>query len=278
MIHPVVCCRVRPLSLLEKGTVSCSPNGTSLAIESMGSFEMDYVFNADATQDQVFARIVPPLLNDIMRGINCTLFTYGQTGSGKTYTMQGGSPNPEDNSRGIIPRVVDAIFRYDSDHLGATANTSNGRHLREFMFSMLEIYQEKLNDLLANPIPPTSSKDNSPVALRIRELGDGTIFVQGLSEVAIKNSDDFHTLLQQGLKRRVTGGHKMNQESSRSHLCCMIFVRQLTANGARINSKIHLIDLAGSELVPVQYCVSWLRIHLSYICLWLIIRCSISFY
>jgi hypothetical protein len=60
--------------------------------------------------------------------------------------------------------------------------------------------------------------------------------------------------------RRAVGSHAMNAESSRSHLCCTLTVRQpgpVTAAAAGagaeagvMSSKFHLVDLAGSEMVP----------------------------
>lgn len=42
----------------------------------------------------------------------------------------------------------------------------------------------------------------------------------------------------------------MNSESSRSHFCCIINIQIITiSNGEKVNSKLHLIDLAGSEMV-----------------------------
>ena len=42
----------------------------------------------------------------------------------------------------------------------------------------------------------------------------------------------------------------MNMESSRSHLVCIMNLRQSKPHaGQRISSKVHLIDLAGSEMV-----------------------------
>lgn len=134
--------------------------------------------------------------------------------------------------------------------------------------SMLEIYQEKLFDLLSdsssgsNNSNNITNNNNSNNSLRIRELGDGSIFVQGLTESLITTQAEFATLLQTGLKRRVTASHAMNAESSRSHLCVTIYLKQqqtvTNSNGgnaskgkvsSKLSSKMHLIDLAGSELV-----------------------------
>ena len=143
-----------------------------------------------------------------------------------------------DESQGIIPRTVDAIF--------AEIIRCQDKGKFEVVYSMLEIYQEKLNDLL---IPPSPSKAASSSSLKIRELSDGTIWIQGLTEVNISSLQEFTSFLQQGLKRRVTGSHGMNSESSRSHLCCSLTIKQQKNIGGKISSKLHLIDLAGSELV-----------------------------
>ncbi|KAF4324302.1 hypothetical protein BBO99_00000229 [Phytophthora kernoviae] len=68
-------------------------------------------------------------------GYHSSVFLYGQTGTGKTYTMQGGRGDP-----GIIQLGVQDIF----DHIA--------RHpSMEFLlrFSYLEIYNERIHDLLA---------------------------------------------------------------------------------------------------------------------------------
>lgn len=54
-------------------------------------------------------------------------------------------------------------------------------------------------------------------------------------------------------KRRATGSHLMNSQSSRSHFCCIFNIRKvLLAGGQKTSSKIHLIDLAGSEMVSMD--------------------------
>ena len=127
---------------------------------------------------------------------------------------------------GIVPRVGIRLLAENS-------------HATELRFSMLEIYQEKLRDLFASTIDSKS--------LRIREK-NGCCTIEGLTELEFKTDAEFMKLLNAGLKKRVVGDHLMNAESSRSHLCCVLNIRQLR-EGRRIKSKIHLIDLAGSEMV-----------------------------
>ena len=52
----------------------------------------DRVFDQGATQDDVF-HFVRPLIENVGKGINGTIFAYGQTGSGKTHTIFGSKPN-----------------------------------------------------------------------------------------------------------------------------------------------------------------------------------------
>jgi len=40
----------------------------------------------NSSQDQVFDKIARPIVVDVLKGFNGTIFAYGQTGTGKTYT------------------------------------------------------------------------------------------------------------------------------------------------------------------------------------------------
>lgn len=37
----------------------------------------------------VYSTVVKPMIEEVIKGYNCTVFAYGQTGTGKTYTMSG---------------------------------------------------------------------------------------------------------------------------------------------------------------------------------------------
>ena len=146
----------------------------------------------------------------------------------------------------------------------------------QIKLAILEVYQEQLKDLIGSPgsgnfISSTSSSNRdsnmsssiaagiSQQTLRIREQIDGTVWVEGLTEVVVSTPVDFNRLLMNALKRRVVGAHAMNDTSSRSHFCCILNVHQVFhATGVKINSKIHFIDLAGSEMVSrVVHCINF---------------------
>lgn len=52
------------------------------------SYSFDNVFTAFSTQEEVFEATVKPVILDVMRGFESTVFAYGQTGTGKTHTSK----------------------------------------------------------------------------------------------------------------------------------------------------------------------------------------------
>lgn len=46
-------------------------------------FSFDYVFASNDTQDYVYDQIARPVVDDVLKGYNGTVFAYGQTGTGK---------------------------------------------------------------------------------------------------------------------------------------------------------------------------------------------------
>jgi hypothetical protein len=113
-------------------------------------FTFDNVFGPESAQKDVFDAVGVPLVEDILKGYNATIFAYGQTGSGKTHTMMGPSIGDE-HLAGIIPRTVGALFEGIA---GADANI-------EFVIkvSYVEIYMERIRDLL----DPSHVRDNLAV-------------------------------------------------------------------------------------------------------------------
>jgi len=99
------------------------------------------------------------------------------------------------------------------------------------------------------------------------------VFVEGLSEWAVRSPNEIYSLMQKGALSRATATTKMNDMSSRSHAVFIIIVEQMTtmpANASEhqqqmnINNyvdddapkqikvgKLNLVDLAGSERVRV---------------------------
>jgi len=216
-------------------------------VENPGLFQLhrftfDYVFDMDSSQQEVYETTAKPAVISILQGYNSTIFAYGQTGTGKTFTMEGFTYNSTDNQRGIIPRSIEEIFNYIE---------SFSSHDTKFMVraSYLQIYNESISDLLK------PDKTN----LQIREDKKRGVFVEGLSEWAVRSPSDIYTLLQRGATSRATASTKMNDVSSRSHAVFVVTVEQMTIiddeRGESLTQikvgKLNMVDLAGSERIRV---------------------------
>jgi kinesin family protein 6/9 len=110
----------------------------------------------------------------------------------------------------------------------------------------MEIYNEKIFDLLQDLSNPEQVSD-----FTIAEEKEGRgVFVRGLTEVEVKNEGEALNLLFSGELARTTAMHKLNRRSNRSHSIFTVYVQQRQRSGVSekvTHSKLHLIDLAGSE-------------------------------
>ena len=68
-------------------------------------FTFDAVLPETSTQLQVYDSTARPVLHKFLQGFNGCVFAYGQTSSGKTHTMQGTAEQP-----GIMPQICKELF------------------------------------------------------------------------------------------------------------------------------------------------------------------------
>jgi hypothetical protein len=80
--------------------------------------------------------------------------------------------------------------------------------------SYLQIYNENISDLLKT----------ERTSLTIREDKKRGVFVEGLSEWAVRTPMEIYSLMQRGAMVRATAATKMNDVSSRSHAVFIIIV------------------------------------------------------
>lgn len=162
-----------------------------------------------------------------------------------------------DGEKGILPRAAELIFLKKK---GLLERFESGRTSCTIRLSILEVYQERLKDLLL--LSGVGQKPADAPQLRLREQSDGAVWVEGLTEVVLTEEQDFNRWVSAAMKKRIVGAHNMNAVSSRSHLCCVVSLSILQQGGSgmdgsgadkagekRISSKMHLVDLAGSEMV-----------------------------
>ncbi|KAJ3305073.1 Kinesin-like protein kif22 [Kappamyces sp. JEL0829] len=220
MSNPVqVFVRIKPRETDSPNSYSCKlVSQTQIAITNprnageVITYSFDRVFGPAAQQPLIWDAC-RDTVKEALGGRNVTIFAYGQTGSGKTWTM---------NNNGIILRTVQELLKSPTAAIQA---------------SYLEIYNEKIFDLLA--------ESNPGAGLDLRQNGT-SMQVSGAIYAPVRTTDDFRRQQDLALRHRSTASTNLNQESSRSHYIVQLVVDSV-ANGRKVTAKVHLVDLAGSE-------------------------------
>ncbi|CDJ48141.1 kinesin, putative [Eimeria brunetti] len=209
-----------------------------------------------ADQQRLYNEIGKDVLNNAYEGYNACLFAYGQTGAGKSYSMVGYGAN-----KGIIVRACEEIFaRID-------ANTDPNL-LAEVQISMLEIYNEQVQDLLM----PIEKRPKG--GLKIRHTPQLGTFVQDLTKCPVDSYAAIQAKLDEGENnarleptrlmihaKLVTAADAIATMASEqpwySHEVTAFLLQFLSRNSksdagsgepvSQKSSEISLVDLAGSE-------------------------------
>lgn len=244
-----VAIRVRPFSEQEKRAnpsgksivqISNGMDGDSVTFEARrGTRKMAYQHcfssvNPDsspppyASQETIFNTLGTHLVDSIMGGYNGCMFTYGQSGAGKTYSILGG----EGEAEGIFPRVAKSLFQ--------KLTTSSNVEVRGVYISMVDIYCEKIRDLLSD------SPLNDQPGLEVRRNQLIGLTVQGMSKRAVKGWDDIDKLLKIAQSKRLQGEMRYGHDLKRSHMVYFLTVQQVR-DGSTVDSQLAMVDLAGSD-------------------------------
>lgn len=233
--------RTRPMSDKEKGEKQASvlafPDEYTLQIPAKDAadkkpreFQFDYCFDAESTQDAVFEE-VRSLIQSSVDGYNVCIFAYGQTGSGKTFTINGPEGNP-----GIVRRSLEELYKI--------IDGMSGRLTVTVKSYMLELYQDKLIDLLYNAEHPRAERPT----LEVKKDPKGWVTVANCTVREVKGLQELNELQGEGLARRRVAHTQMNTESSRSHLIFSVVVEVTDVQTQSVTKgKLSFVDLAGSE-------------------------------
>ncbi|XP_048515959.1 uncharacterized protein LOC105683614 isoform X2 [Athalia rosae] len=238
--------------LLTNLKVSASKAGDSR--KRTRRYGFDYCFNSSlldsevqGSQERVYDIIGKSALDAIFSGFNACLVAYGQSASGKTYTMMGPKNDP-----GLTPRLCEGLF------LRILDQEKNGGQYYETVVSYLEIYNERVRDLLK----PSSSNSGG---LRVREHPKLGPYVQGLTRHTVSTLSSLMSYVEEGTRARKTASTSQNLSSSRSHALLTVSIASRADNScatvstasttglekkqqhAGRGARLHLVDLAGSE-------------------------------
>ena len=192
-------------------------------------------------------------LTNAFSGYNVCLFAYGQTGAGKSFSMVGG---PED--RGIVPRVAHELFEY-------IESKKQDNIAFEVVTSMIEIYKEKISDLLAD------AKKSKTEELKVREHPKTGPYVAGLTALSAHTYSEIERFLEMGNRNKSVAATHMNDVSSRAHTIfsikfCQTHLEHLgnesgLARETKKVSHINLVDLAGRYSLLRLLLLSLLLFH-----------------
>ncbi|XP_074013165.1 kinesin-like protein KIF9 isoform X2 [Numenius arquata] len=244
-VHTFV--RVKPTADFAQDMIKFGPDNKSIDIyikkdarkgvvnnrQTDWSFRLDGVLH-NTSQELAYETVAKKLVSEALIGYNGTIMCYGQTGAGKTYTMTGATA--EYKHRGIIPRAIQQVFKAAAHSVDPFVTVR---------ISYLEIYNETLFDLLAT----VASNGTSDMQMAVVDCPQG-VYVKGLSVHAVSHEEDALNLFFEGETNRVITEHTLNKNSSRSHCIFTIYIEsrfRVFSDGKCVNSKINLIDLAGSE-------------------------------
>lgn len=150
-----------------------------------------------------------------------------------------GSNDRRERHQGLAPRVAHELFNKLQER--------ESSHHIEVSVTMLELYTDKLGDLL------TSKEEGYASDLKIRlaeHTSSGLVEVEGAKMERATNANELLDIFNRGAKGRASSSTKMNADSSRSHMIATVVLSlRNRRTGKVIHGKLTLTDLAGSERV-----------------------------
>mmetsp|Transcript_54378 Transcript_54378/g.156366 ORF Transcript_54378/g.156366 Transcript_54378/m.156366 type:complete len:145 (+) Transcript_54378:286-720(+) len=108
---------------------------------------------------------------------------------------------------------------------------------------MLEVYSERLNDLLCDP----QARKNSKLDARVHpEVG---VYVVGATEELCESSENCISLIDFGNTTKIVHATAMNAQSSRGHIVFKLVLERRGGSDHRITTSevVYFADLAGRE-------------------------------
>lgn len=213
---------------------------------TLNEYAFDAVFDSSSSQRNVYERTAKPFITKALSGENVTVFAYGATSAGKTHTMYGSSRADEASlhaEAGIIPNAINDVFQ----HIEEKKNCLAVGEKWDVKLSYVEVYNEQILDLLGREV-------STGKILSLREDQEkGIMVIAGVIEQKVDSLEEVMEYLALGNRNRKTEATLANQVSSRSHAVLQLTIshtyRQSGGKENVVDSKLSLIDLAGSERV-----------------------------
>ncbi|UPR01526.1 kinesin [Chloropicon primus] len=199
-------------------------------------FKFDRVFDSGSSQDAVHLNSSRRVVMDFINGFNGTVMVYGQTGSGKTYTMFGNQKfeetfegSDEDAVEGIAQKTAKEVLKALGDR-----EDCHGIGWR-LGVTYVEVYGQEVYDLLKG----------GEIVGQSRVAGQRYV-LDGQTEWPVSTWPEISDYLKEGDAQKRKACTAMNERSSRAHTVFILSLTQ-TVDGRKVQSKLMLVDLGGSE-------------------------------
>ena len=238
-------------------------------------------------QEEVHITVGHEIVDSVLQGVSASCFAYGHTSTGKTYSLFGNVQTAQEAKNdkynymklltdaitpelGLIPRVFCDIVSAMQDRDGDDT---------KMYFSFVEIYNEKIRDLLSDgAVNNTDSRDFSQNhfasitstpssyyktqqitpqqsqhqtqhqggdSLKVREHPIFGPYIEGLQKVEVFTPEEVLRLIARGLSNRSSSKSHWNAHSSRSHA-----IVTLELSPSKIDQSIHIFSPPTKVLIP----------------------------
>jgi len=139
----------------------------------------------------------------------------------------------EPGNEGLVSRSVRKLFAARE----AIAELTRAESKVEVSVELLEVYNEKVRDLLA-----AGNVEGQEGSLKVKANA-----AVGSTVVLVNNEGEVASILAKAQSRRCVKATASNAVSSRSHMLFTIHFKVLSRDGSSRVGKLNICDLAGSE-------------------------------
>lgn len=155
----------------------------SKSITNNKQFEFKNCFSETTENSKIYSKVIEPLIQTALKGINATVFLYGQTGSGKTHTMTGDyveKVDHRDSSSKSPSRYRDSnkIERENNPHFANDKFSSSKS--KEILRKSINGKQNFCSNQISKALKPKSS------TITLTECVDKSVTDQGILQIAIR--------------------------------------------------------------------------------------------
>nr|XP_050856647.1 kinesin-like protein KIF9 isoform X1 [Vespula vulgaris] len=197
-------------------------------------FQTDGIFY-NASQEEVYCATTKNLIEKVLDGVNCILYSYGQIGSGKSFTIGGFRNNWE--HRGLVMRLLSDMF----------AEKAKRRKINKIQYrlSFVELRGKEVKDLLL------AKTEN-----RIK-VNDTDAF-KNVTIINMKNQETALKKLFEGETRRsmITGSVYPASHLGTAVITFHVSSTSLITSWAVVaTAKIHIVEMAGTGTVGKRNCM-----------------------